>query len=116
MSEPATPAPDWSATSLKASELPKLIDQYEDARSRVKAFQEQVEVLALQIRHLLEKHKLESVRCGRYQPRIYTSHKPKKLSADKLLELGVRQSVISKAWVGGEEYQTFRIFDVGEGE
>lgn len=104
---------DWSETSLRATQLANLLDKWEEAKTRAKAYEAEAETAGLQVRGLLEKHKLESVKCGRYQPRLFTSHKAKRLSPDKLLELGVRQSIISKATVGGEEYTTFRIFDLG---
>ena len=114
--EKPEPAPEYTATSLACTPIQKLLDERAQLVASIKESEEQAEVLGLRIRGLLEKHKLEKVRVGRWQPCIILAHKPKRLDAIKLLELGVKQSLISKATVGGEEYKQFRVMDLGEQE
>lgn len=113
--EPIDRPADWKDTSLRLTPIDKLINERDDLVQSYKQAKEQIEVIDVKIRGLLEKHKLLKVRVGRFQPTIFESHKPRRVDPAKLVELGVKQSLIDKATTGGEAYQTFRIFEEREG-
>lgn len=111
---PADQVPDWRATKLAHTGLERLLDQRAAFSLRLKDLKGSLEVLDIKIRGLMERHEVRKVRCGRWQPVLFVSHKPKRIDPTRLLEEGVRQSVIERCTLGGEEYETFRVIDLGE--